>query len=147
MEKVMIEYSQPNTHKAFHVGHMRNVALGNFLINLYKQFGHEVVAANYFGDEGAHVAKCLWYLQYIYLPKAQEAYSKGVKHDESNPDSIYPFHDIDDIDVVPVEERAEWLGSLYSNAIEMLSLNTYTSLPYEQVICGRVVSMAEHPSE
>ncbi|MCX6131838.1 MAG: hypothetical protein NTX25_22610, partial [Proteobacteria bacterium] len=26
--RVMIEYSQPNTHKAFHVGHMRNVALG-----------------------------------------------------------------------------------------------------------------------
>ena len=27
--RVMIEYSQPNTHKAFHVGHIRNVALGS----------------------------------------------------------------------------------------------------------------------
>ena len=27
--RVMIEYSQPNTHKVFHVGHMRNVALGD----------------------------------------------------------------------------------------------------------------------
>ncbi|MFT5681593.1 MAG: arginyl-tRNA synthetase [Myxococcota bacterium] len=27
--RVMIEYSQPNTHKGFHVGHTRNVALGN----------------------------------------------------------------------------------------------------------------------
>lgn len=62
-ERVMIEYSQPNTHKAFHVGHMRNVALGGALINLFEQFGHPVTAANYFGDEGAHVAKCLWHLR------------------------------------------------------------------------------------
>ena len=32
LDKVMIEYSQPNTHKAFHVGHMRNCALGDSLI-------------------------------------------------------------------------------------------------------------------
>eukprot|EP00466_Bigelowiella_natans_P018627 jgi/Bigna1/50244/estExt_Genewise1.C_710042 len=56
----MIEYSQPNTHKAFHVGHMRNAALGDCLVRLYDFVGHEVIAANYFGDEGAHIAKCLW---------------------------------------------------------------------------------------
>ena len=27
-QTVMVEYSQPNTHKAFHVGHLRNVILG-----------------------------------------------------------------------------------------------------------------------
>jgi arginyl-tRNA synthetase len=27
-ERVLVEYSQPNTHKAFHVGHLRNVILG-----------------------------------------------------------------------------------------------------------------------
>ena len=35
-ERVMIEYSQPNTHKAFHVGHMRNVALGDSLVRIYE---------------------------------------------------------------------------------------------------------------
>ena len=30
-EKVMIEYSQPNTHKGFHVGHLRNVTIGDSL--------------------------------------------------------------------------------------------------------------------
>ena len=33
-EKVMIEYSQPNTHKGFHVGHLRNVALGDSLCRI-----------------------------------------------------------------------------------------------------------------
>eukprot|EP00494_Astrolonche_serrata_P031114 UN31383 len=47
-ETVMVEYSQPNTHKAFHVGHMRNCAIGDCLIRLYEHSGHKVIAANYF---------------------------------------------------------------------------------------------------
>jgi arginyl-tRNA synthetase len=66
-ERVMIEYSQPNTHKAFHVGHMRNVALGDFFCRAYHHLGYDVVPVNYFGDEGAHVAKCLWWLQKTFL--------------------------------------------------------------------------------
>jgi arginyl-tRNA synthetase len=61
--RVMIEYSQPNTHKVFHVGHMRNVALGDALGRLYEHCGYPVIMANYIGDEGAHIAKCLWYIQ------------------------------------------------------------------------------------
>jgi arginyl-tRNA synthetase len=62
-QKVMIEYSQPNTHKEFHVGHLRNVCIGNALVNVYKNCGCKVAAANYIGDSGAHIAKTLWYLQ------------------------------------------------------------------------------------
>lgn len=61
--KVMVEYSQPNTHKIFHVGHMRNVALGDSLGRIYEYCGYPVVFANYIGDEGAHIAKCIWYIQ------------------------------------------------------------------------------------
>ncbi len=61
--RVMIEYSQPNTHKAFHVGHMRNVALGDALGRIYEACSFPVIMANYIGDEGAHIAKCLWYIE------------------------------------------------------------------------------------
>lgn len=60
--KVMIEFSQPNTHKFFHVGHLRNVALGDSLVRILRANGHEVVPANYYGDFGIDVAKCLWWL-------------------------------------------------------------------------------------
>lgn len=59
-EKVMVEYSQPNTHKSFHIGHLRNVCLGDALANIMEFSGYETVRANYIGDVGAHVAKCLW---------------------------------------------------------------------------------------
>lgn len=61
--RVMIEYSQPNTHKEFHVGHLRNVCLGSALVKLFRYCGYNVTAANYFGDEGAHIAKCLWMMK------------------------------------------------------------------------------------
>lgn len=55
--KVMVEYSQPNTHKLFHVGHLRNVVLGNSICNLLETAGYRVIRANYIGDIGTHVAK------------------------------------------------------------------------------------------
>ena len=61
-ERVMIEFSQPNTHKEFHVGHSRNAFLGNALVRLYRYCGYPVVGVNYFGDEGTHIAKCLWHI-------------------------------------------------------------------------------------
>ncbi len=61
-KRVMIEFSQPNTHKVFHVGHVRNVALGDALVRVFRARGHDVVAANYYGDFGIDVAKCLWWL-------------------------------------------------------------------------------------
>jgi arginyl-tRNA synthetase len=84
--KVMVEYSQPNTHKAFHVGHMRNVCLGDSLVRLLRATGHEVIAANYLGDVGTHVAKCLWGLEAL------------------------------DVGAPPERARGEWLGEVYARA-------------------------------
>jgi arginyl-tRNA synthetase len=62
-ERIMIEFSQANTHKEFHIGHLRNACLGAALVNLNRFLGNKVFATNYPGDTGVHVAKCLWYLQ------------------------------------------------------------------------------------
>jgi len=59
-QKIMVEYSGSNTHKEFHVGHLRNNVLGISIVNLLRFSGKKVIAANYIGDIGAHVAKCLW---------------------------------------------------------------------------------------
>ncbi|HEX7557332.1 MAG TPA: arginine--tRNA ligase, partial [Leptolinea sp.] len=48
-QRVMVEFSQPNTHKAFHVGHLRNVILGNSVCNILEAAGYDVVRANYIG--------------------------------------------------------------------------------------------------
>ncbi|NCN07699.1 arginine--tRNA ligase [Candidatus Falkowbacteria bacterium] len=92
-KKIMLEFSQPNTHKEFHVGHLRNAILGNSLVNILRFSGHKVTAVNYIGDIGAHVAKCLWAYDKFYsakeLPENKgkflgQVYTDGSQKIESN---------------------------------------------------------------
>ncbi len=69
-EQIMVEYSQPNTHKRFHVGHLRNACLGATIIRAMRHAGFPVIASNYFGDIGAHVIKCLWGLTRFHSDKS-----------------------------------------------------------------------------
>ncbi len=82
--KVMIEFCQPNTHKELHVGHMRNACLGDALVRTLRTANYPVISATFPGDVGTHVAKCLWYLKY---------------HNQ---------------ETVPLVNRGEWLGQMYS---------------------------------
>ncbi len=71
--KVMIEFSQPNTHKAFHVGHIRGTSLGESLARINEFMGNKVIRANYSGDTGMHIAKWIWcYQKYHKNEKLQE---------------------------------------------------------------------------
>ena len=65
-ETVMVEHSQPNTHKAFHVGHLRNSVLGVAISNILRAAGYPVQDANYIGDIGMHVIKCLWCYEHFH---------------------------------------------------------------------------------
>ncbi len=80
--KGMIEFSQANTHKAFHVGHIRGTSLGESLARIAEFFGEKVIRVNYQGDTGMHVAKWLWcYMKYHKKEK--------LRKDESWIASIY----------------------------------------------------------
>ncbi len=59
-ERVMVEHSQPNTHKVFHVGHLRNSVLGVSVSRILAAAGYPVMEATYPGDIGMHVIKALW---------------------------------------------------------------------------------------
>ena len=59
-KKIVIEFSQPNTHKAFHVGHIRGTSIGESLSRVFEFEGSKVIRANYSGDTGMHIAKWIW---------------------------------------------------------------------------------------
>ncbi len=69
--KVMIEFTDPNPFKEFHIGHLRNISLGESYCRLVESTGDEVRRANYQGDIGMHVAKALWGLMRNSKLKAQ----------------------------------------------------------------------------
>lgn len=59
---VMVEFAHPNTHKAFHIGHLRNITTGETIVRLLESQGYRVIRANYQGDVGMHIAKTLYAL-------------------------------------------------------------------------------------
>ena len=59
-KKIMVEFAHPNTHKAFHIGHLRNITTGESIVRLLERVGVKVIRANYQGDVGMHIAKCLY---------------------------------------------------------------------------------------
>ncbi len=58
--KVMVEYTDPNPFKIFHIGHLMANAIGESLSRIIEFSGAKVIRANYFGDVGLHVAKTMW---------------------------------------------------------------------------------------
>lgn len=59
-KKVMIEFAHPNTHKLFHIGHLRNISTGESMVRIFETVGNKVIRTNYQGDVGLHIAKCLY---------------------------------------------------------------------------------------
>lgn len=66
-KKVLIEHTSVNPNKPLHVGHARNVCLGDTLARLFKFLGYDVVIVNYIDDSGSQMVdivfgiKCLGY--------------------------------------------------------------------------------------
>ncbi|MDE2038233.1 MAG: arginine--tRNA ligase [Patescibacteria group bacterium] len=58
--KVMVEYTDPNPFKVFHIGHLMSNAIGESIARLIESGGARVIRANWQGDVGPHVAKAVW---------------------------------------------------------------------------------------
>ena len=58
-EKVMVEYSSPNTNKPLHLGHVRNNLLGYSVSELLKADGYDVIKVNLVNDRGIHICKSM----------------------------------------------------------------------------------------
>jgi arginyl-tRNA synthetase len=59
-EKIIIEYTDPNPFKEFHIGHLMSNAVGESLSQIIEWSGAKVKRACYQGDVGLHVAKAIW---------------------------------------------------------------------------------------
>lgn len=62
-KRVMLEYANGNTHKEYHVGHLRNIAFGDAVNRILAANGYTSIPVSYINDFGIHVAKTIWHLQ------------------------------------------------------------------------------------
>ena len=78
-QKVMVEYSSPNTNKPLHLGHVRNNLLGYAVAELLKADGFEVFKVNLVNDRGIHICKSM--LAWEKWGNGETPESSGLKGD------------------------------------------------------------------
>jgi len=87
-KKIMVEYTDPNPFKEFHIGHLMSNTIGEAIARILESAGAKVVRANYQGDVGLHVAKALWGKQQKPEASWGEAYAYGSSEYEQNKEAI-----------------------------------------------------------
>ncbi|MEI6509226.1 MAG: arginine--tRNA ligase [Bacteroidota bacterium] len=78
-QKILVEYSSPNTNKPLHLGHVRNNLLGYAVANILKANGHQVTMCNLVNDRGIHICKSM--LAWIKFGNGETPESAGMKGD------------------------------------------------------------------
>lgn len=98
-KKYVVEYTNPNPFKQFHIGHLMDNAIGEALSRIVEWHGAETTRVCYQGDVGRHVALCIYGMRLLkegfpedtvsledkiaYLGHAYAAGSKAAKEDET----------------------------------------------------------------
>ncbi len=78
-KKYLLEYPSPNTNKPLHLGHLRNLFIGNSVERLLKAVGNEVVHCNLYNDKGIHICKSM--LAYQKFGEGKTPEEAGMKGD------------------------------------------------------------------
>ncbi|MEK7187020.1 MAG: arginine--tRNA ligase [Patescibacteria group bacterium] len=96
-KKVMVEYTDPNVMKPFHIGHLMSNTIGESLSRIIEWEGAGVIRANYYSDTGLNIAKAVWGMK----EKTNE-----LPEDSSNN-----------------SEKAKFLGSCYVLGVQQSTAN------------------------
>ncbi len=105
--KTAIEFPAPNTNKPLHLGHARNMLLGESISRILEFSGNKVYRVNLNNDRGIHICKSM------------VAYSKYGNNETPESAGLKPDHFIGKYYVL-FSEKAEKIPKLEEEAAEML---------------------------
>ena len=58
-KEIIVEFSSPNTNKPLHLGHLRNIFLGDSVSKIYESLGYKVNKVQIINDRGIHICKSM----------------------------------------------------------------------------------------
>ncbi|MFZ6015749.1 MAG: arginine--tRNA ligase [Patescibacteria group bacterium] len=123
--EIMLEYANLNTHKEFHVGHLRNILYGLSLNYILDFAGWKTIPVSYINDMGANVAKCLWLLVRQGAKNIPEDKSKKAKDWSEYVLNNLTKEWVDIIlEKIPAENHTgKYLGEVYAEATKLVEEN------------------------
>lgn len=111
-KKVIVEFTDANPFKEFHIGHLYSNIVGESLSRLFEATGATVKRANYQGDVGLHVAKAVWGMQKDMKGQGMTLQKLGTKS---------------------LKERVQFLGSAYAKGVKAYEEDKSAKLEIENL--------------
>lgn len=137
-KKVMVEYTDPNPFKEFHIGHLMSNAIGESISRLIEASGVDVRRACYQGDVGLHVAKAIWGMSKekilsrdIVLGKLANAYTFGSQSYEDTEEGSEIQKEILEINRKIYDRSDQKVNEMYEQG-RKLSLDYFETI-YERL--------------
>ena len=84
---IVIEHTSVNPNKALHVGHMRNVIIGDTLYRIMRATNHRTTVLNYIDDSGVQIADIVVGFKFAGFPVTPP--TKNQKFDQYCGDEVY----------------------------------------------------------
>ncbi len=78
--RVMVEYASPNTNKPLHLGHLRNIFLGDSVSRILQAYGNKITRVQIINDRGIHICKSM--LAWQLFGQGETPQSSGMKGDK-----------------------------------------------------------------
>lgn len=79
-QKIVIDFSSPNTAKEMHVGHLRSTIIGDSLANLFEFLGHNVLRLNHIGDWGTSFGMLIAHMRETHTDILEGKLSTDLSH-------------------------------------------------------------------
>lgn len=105
-ETIIVEFTDPNPFKEFHVGHVYSNIVGEAISKLLEARGATVKRVNYQGDVGMHVAKSLWGIRAL------------LKQQHPELSAVAAMEQLGDL---PLKERVAFMGKGYAHGSTVYS--------------------------
>ncbi len=123
-KKIIVEYTDPNPFKEFHVGHLFTNAVGESIARLFMASGADVKRVNYQGDVGLHVAHAIYGMQQLGITAVSDftardlgrAYTYGATAYKENENAQ---KEIREINKKVYERSDESINALYDKGREV----------------------------
>lgn len=145
-KKILVEFTDPNPFKEFHIGHVFSNSIGESICRLLEAQGALVKRADYFGDVGMHVAKSIWGMKKLNPKNLEErslperikflgqAYALGAKAYEEDKEAQEEIKKINSGVYAHIKEADSQLGETE----ELFEKGRQWSLDYFETIYARL---------
>ena len=126
---IVVEHTSVNPNKAIHIGHIRNIIIGDTISRILKKVRYNVNILNYVDDSGLQVADIIVGFQHLKLPIEPPS---GKKFDHYCGDDIY-------VKTTKMYENDSTLDSIRNKTLKSLEDGNSETAKFADLITGRVL--------